>query len=118
MGDLSTHFSRYEFECGDGCGFAAVDVELLGILEELRDFFGARVTVTSGCRCAEHNADIGSKPTSYHIKGLAADIVIEGVPAGAVADHLEHNHAHYGIGRYTKWTHIDVRSRRARWTDR
>jgi len=115
MGDLSTHFSRYEFECHDGCGFAAVDVELLGILEDVRDFFNSPVTINSGCRCAAHNDDIGSKPTSYHIKGMAADIVVAGVSPERVADHLEHRYSKYGIGRYPGWTHIDVRKRRVRW---
>ena len=71
---LSKHFSREEFECGCGCGFAAVDVELLDILEKVRSKFNAPVTITSACRCAEHNSAIGGSYGSKHKKGIAADI--------------------------------------------
>jgi len=120
MGDISEHFSRHEFACGCGCGFAAVDVELLGVLEDIREHFNTPVKVSSGCRCAEFNTLIGSKATSYHIKGMAADIMVEGIPASMVADRLEHIYpAKYGIGRYlTGWTHIDMRARRVRWNSR
>jgi len=117
MGDLSEHFSRHEFACGCGCGFAAVDVELLGVLEDIREHFGAAVKVSSGCRCASHNADIGSKATSYHTKGTAADIIVKDIPASMVADRLEHIYPFkYGIGRYSSWTHIDMRERKVRWS--
>ena len=36
MGDVSPHFSQYEFECKCGCGFAAVDIDLLKVIEDVR----------------------------------------------------------------------------------
>ena len=43
-------------------------------LEEVRSVLGNRaILISSGYRCATLNSLVGSKPTSAHIKGLAAD---------------------------------------------
>ena len=116
MGDLSKHFSRNEFACRDGCGFATVDVQLIEVLEDVREHFDGRVRITSGCRCAAHNRSVGGAPDSEHTRGTAADIVVDGVAAHVVYDYLSTKYAgRFGIGKYTTWTHIDVRQRAARW---
>jgi uncharacterized protein YcbK (DUF882 family) len=81
MGDISTHFSRSEFEChcNNDCGFNAVDIDLLNMLEQVRTHFGRPVIIHCACRCLEHNRSVGSKDTSQHIKGLAADFHINGI---------------------------------------
>lgn len=113
---VSPHFAREEFACHCGCGFAAVDVGLLTVLESLRDHFNAPVAVVSGCRCEAHNQSQGGAPQSYHVKGMAADIKVQGIDPAAVADWLEAQFPHTcGIGRYPTWTHIDVRPTKARW---
>lgn len=116
-GRLSPHFFRSEFACHCGCGLAVADAELIRVLEDLREAFGGRKTrITSGCRCAAHNARIGGAPASKHLSGLAADIAIAGIDAAEVADYLEDRYPDcYGIGRYPGWTHIDVRPTKARW---
>lgn len=43
-------------------------------LNEARAIAGVPFIITSGMRCLEHNRSIGSKDTSSHIKGIAADI--------------------------------------------
>ena len=48
-------------------------------LEPLRDFIGKPITITSGYRNLRLNKAIGSKDSSYHTKGLAADIIIKGM---------------------------------------
>lgn len=45
------------------------------VLEPIRASLGP-VRVTSGYRCAELNAAVGSKPTSAHTQGRAADIKV------------------------------------------
>lgn len=116
MGDLSFHFSRSEFACRCGCGFDTVDHELIGVLEALRDRFGATVSINSGCRCATHNQAEGGSPKSQHLLGKAADVVVTGVLADKVADYLESAYPDkYGIGRYKGRTHIDVRAAKSRW---
>lgn len=42
-------------------------------LEKVRKILGAPMIITSGYRCLELNNKLGSKPTSAHVKGLAAD---------------------------------------------
>ena len=116
MGDLSTHFSRREFMCKCGCGFATVDSELLTVLEALRAHFDSTVRINSGCRCPSHNRAIGGSTDSEHTRGTAADIVVDGFPASTVYDWLIRSFpGRYGIGLYPGWTHIDVRLRPARW---
>ncbi len=117
MGDVSKHFDRAEFRCKCGmCEFEVVDVELLAVLEDLRDMTGKPVRITSGCRCPTYNKQVGGVWDSQHLKGIAADIVIDGYSPGKVHEYLNNKyHGRYGLGSYTTFTHIDVRRRFARW---
>lgn len=116
MGDLSTHFSSYEFECQCGCGFDEIAIELIEVLEGVREHFGTALNVNSGCRCTKHNASVGGTKRSQHVKGTAADIRVKGHSPSEVQAYLAETYPmSYGIGRYNSFTHIDVRGRRARW---
>lgn len=75
MGDLTKHFSRSEFACKCGCGFDDISMELVDILDWVREFSGYRIDIDSGCRCREYNKAKGFSKTSSHITGLAADII-------------------------------------------
>lgn len=44
------------------------------VLDPLREAYGKPIIVTSGYRCPKLNAIVGSKPSSQHVKGEAADI--------------------------------------------
>ncbi|CAB4127833.1 Peptidase M15A, C-terminal [uncultured Caudovirales phage] len=44
-------------------------------LESVRRLLGKPIHINSAYRCLAVNALLGSKPTSAHIKGLAADII-------------------------------------------
>jgi len=116
MGDLSEHFSRYEFACKDGCGFDTVDVKTLEALEGIRVHFNAPVKITSGCRCEAYNKKVGGKKNSQHLVGRAADIQVEDKSPIFVSEYAEHVMPNTGgIGRYSNFTHIDTRSGKARW---
>ena len=119
MGDLSKHFSRHEFKCKGKlclCRALAVDKVLVDVLEEVRTVFNKPVTVSSGYRCKSHNKSVKGGVTSVHLLGKAADIIIVGVPARDIQLYLENRYPDtYGIGRYEGFTHIDVRSKKARW---
>lgn len=39
---------------------------------------GVKINVTSGRRCATHNAAVGGAKNSQHLQGMAADIRAEG----------------------------------------
>lgn len=116
MGDVSEYFSRKEFACKCGCGFDAVDIELLSVLEDLRWHFSAPITITSGCRCAYYNEQVGGALNSKHVHAKAADIQVSGVDPKSVWGYLVGKYPFkYGIGLYNSWVHIDVRKEKARW---
>jgi uncharacterized protein YcbK (DUF882 family) len=119
MGDLSANFSRHEFacQCSADCGYDTVDAELVQVLEELRqDYEGAAITINSGHRCPAHNAAVGGAEKSVHLTGKACDIVVDGILPARVYAHLIGEYPErFGIGSYDEFTHIDVRSQKARW---
>ena len=89
-------------------------------LEIIRAHFNAPVTINSGYRNLEYNRNIGSKDTSQHVLGTAADIVVKGVSPDEVADAIEFlimggMLKEGGVGRYNTFTHYDIRGTRARW---
>ncbi len=118
MGDVSKHFSRSEFACNCGlCPQRAVDSELLTLLEGLREYFLQEVTITSGWRCEAHNKAVGGLPASKHLEGIAADIIVNGTPPDKVHYYLDKTYPdEMGLGKYSKFTHIDVRDHKARWS--
>jgi uncharacterized protein YcbK (DUF882 family) len=92
-----------------------MEPRLLAILSHVFDHFGERrIDVVSGYRNQR-------KTTSYHYKGSAADIRIEGVPARKLKAFVETLDAGgMGIGIYpiTGFVHVDVRPPPSyRWTD-
>ena len=112
----SKFFKRSEFACHCGCGFDTVDAELLEVLNNLRAYFNAPVKITSASRCRKHNDAIGGRSSSQHLLSKAADIVVLGVEHKDVSEYLSYISGNkYGIGSYDNFTHIDVRSTKARW---
>ena len=61
------------------------------ILQPVRDHFGRVVSVSSGYRSPELCTAIGSKITSQHAKGQAADFEIFGTPNNEVANWIKNN---------------------------
>jgi uncharacterized protein YcbK (DUF882 family) len=116
MSNISEHFSRKEFACRCGCGFDTADAELVRVLEELRAHFQRPVSVTSGSRCRDYNKKIGGASRSQHTLGKAADISVTGVVPKDVYLYLDKGYPdRYGLGDGTYFTHIDVRTEKARW---
>ena len=58
------------------------------VLQPVREYFGRVVTVSSGYRSPELCIAIGSKTTSQHAKGEAADFEIFGVSNKELADYI------------------------------
>jgi uncharacterized protein YcbK (DUF882 family) len=113
---ISKHFSRAEFACKCGCGFDTVDVELITILEDVREHFNASITINSGCRCVKHNKAVGGENNSLHMTGKAADFVVAGPSPAKVYQYLTGQYKdRYGLGLYKTWVHADSRSIKARW---
>ena len=119
MSQISKHFKRYEFECQCGCGANAADIELVGVLEKVREHFGEPIVITSANRCESHNTKVGGAVGSKHKQSIAVDFKVQDCSQDEVADYLEANYPDkYGIGRYNGRTHLDVRASKARWDKR
>ena len=121
MGDISKHFDRKEFACRCGCGTDTVDIELVEVLESIRAWARiqnptALVFINCGVRCLSHNKPVGGVRRSYHLLAKAADIRVGGLSPKEVAGFLDERFPDkYGVGLYSTFTHIDVRSEKARW---
>jgi uncharacterized protein YcbK (DUF882 family) len=116
MGDLTTNFSRHEFACKCNCGFDDISLELVDVLQDLREHYDKPIIINSACRCEKHNERVGGAKGSKHKEGIAADIVVSGKSPKVVHAYLINKYdGKYGIGRYNTFTHIDVRKTIGRW---
>ena len=110
------YITRAEIACKCGCGQDTFDVELSDVLESTRAHFKQRMFKVSGNRCAEYNKRICGAKNSQHIKSKAADIQIDNVSPVKVYEYLNNKYPNqFGVGSYESFTHVDVRSLKARW---
>jgi len=83
--NLSPHFTLEELTSSDLGSRHGIDntpsqfeienlTKLANKLEEVRKVLEHPIYITSGYRCSLLNKLVGSKPTSSHVNGLAADI--------------------------------------------
>lgn len=113
---LSTNFQVKEFACHDGSDIIKIDTELVSLLQNIRTHFNKPLTLNSAYRTPTHNRRVGGVSNSQHVYGTAADIVVSGVNPSEVAKYAEFLMPNKGgIGLYSTFTHVDVRSNRSRW---
>lgn len=79
------------------------------ILEPVRLRTGP-VTVTSGYRCLELNRRLGSRPTSHHVLGRAADIQVAKLSPLALCRLILELQLPFEqlIHEYGGWTHVSI----------
>ena len=114
---ITAHFNSAEFKCkckNKSCATTEIDHALVDILQQIRNHFGAEVTINSAYRCKKHNAAVGGAKDSFHIQGRAADIKVSGVKPKLVAQYAEHIGVK-GIGLYDTFVHVDTRTKRFLW---
>jgi uncharacterized protein YcbK (DUF882 family) len=69
------YFTLKEFDCPTELGSGSkMDSNFLDKLEEARVYSDIPFIINSAYRTKEHNAKVGGKPNSSHLKGLAVDI--------------------------------------------
>lgn len=85
------------------------------MLQRIRDAIGRPVTVTSAYRSLAVNKAVGGRTSSDHVMGMAADIVVPGMSAHALAKAIEPHMAEYGIGQLIlegikgkQWVHVST----------
>jgi uncharacterized protein YcbK (DUF882 family) len=94
-------------------------------LQVLRDYLGVSITVNSGYRSPEHTQKlieqgIRTSLKSYHVKGMASDIVANGFTPKQVFDAIEKLQSEGkmmigGLHAYNTFLHYDIRGHYARW---
>lgn len=120
--NLSANFSLQEMIASDyairhGITNSPTDAEtmenlhlLARGLERVRAVIGKPIIVNSGYRSPKVNSAVGGSKTSYHVKGLAADIRVPGMTAKdvclAIVEAKEKIQFRTVIWEGT-WTHID-----------
>lgn len=113
---LSKNFKVREFACSDGSDPIFIAPKLVEVLQNIRDHFGKPVTINSAYRTVNKNKACGGATQSQHLYGTAADISIKGVAPADVATYAEKLLSNYGgVGRYSTFTHVDVRETKSRW---
>ena len=86
----------------------------LDALEALRAAVGRPLVITSGRRCALHNAAVGGAPLSQHKTALAVDVSLHGHDRFKLYG-LAKEAGFTGIGKAASFLHLDRRSRPAEW---
>lgn len=112
---IAKYFKVKEFACKDGSQVVFIDDYLYNILDILRNKLGKPVIITSGYRTPEWNKKCGGAKYSYHMRGMAADIRVNGVSPKEIANKLNAivpNEC--GIIVYNNWVHFDVRTSKYR----
>lgn len=69
------YFMPSEFNC---CGELVADKmspKILKMLDTSRNIAGVPMVISSSWRSPEHNAQVGGKPNSAHLRGEAVDII-------------------------------------------
>lgn len=115
---LSANFLVKEFACKDGSDKILIDTDLVALLQKIRNYFGKPITLNSAYRNSTYNKKIGGVSNSQHTKGTAADIVVKDIKPSEVARYVEYiMPSKGGIGLYSNFVHVDVRTKRSRWTN-
>lgn len=117
---LETNFSLHEFVCKCGCKSVKFDMQVIRLLQKIRNHFNRPVTINSAYRCPTHNKKVGGVDNSQHMQGIACDISIKGVHPLEVARYAV-DISFTGVGVYTHngnlFTHVDTRKKVTYWVD-
>lgn len=108
------YFKKAEFACKCGKRYcdgypAEMNQKVVKAADKVRKHFGAPITVSSGLRCAKHNANVGGVSNSRHKLGKAMDFCVKGKTSDQVLAYVsqlpEIRYAYKIDGSYV---HMDV----------
>jgi hypothetical protein len=106
-----THTDHREFDNTPNSAETANLIRLAGLLEDVKILLGGKpVMVNSAFRSKQVNDAVGSKDTSQHRIGCAADIRVPGVTPDEVVKAVIASGIEYDqiIREFDRWTHISV----------
>jgi len=83
---------------------------LARFLEEVRRVLGRPIMVNSAYRSPQVNTAVGSKPTSQHCNGCAADIKVPGLTPDNIVKEILKTNLEYDqlIREFDSWVHISI----------
>lgn len=112
-----TSFEPHEF----GAEGHKMDEAFMRRLQSLRNLYRKPMIITSGYRSVEHNKAIGGAPTSMHLQGKAADILVAGKDAYELIG-LAYAVGFKGVGvsqrgaHGSRFIHLDTRDEPTVWS--
>lgn len=85
-------------------------VRLARLLEDVRRVLGRPIMVNSAYRSLKVNELVGSKPTSQHCIGCAADIKVPGLTPDDIVKQIIKTNIEYDqlIREFDSWVHISI----------
>ena len=119
---LSEHFTLEEMTASEAASRHGWDntpnadhtanlMRLAAFLERVRIVLGNKpISITSGYRCKLVNDSVGSKDTSQHRYGCAADIRVVGMTPRQVCEAIIKSKLEYDqvILEFNSWTHVSI----------
>jgi hypothetical protein len=103
------YFKQSEFRCKCGCGADTMQEKLIRVADRVREHFDRPMQVSSGRRCANHNARVGGVSNSRHLSGKAMDFCVVGKTAAQVLDYVKQQpEIRYAYAIDGTYVHMDV----------
>jgi uncharacterized protein YcbK (DUF882 family) len=114
------YFTYGEFDSPDFVGSGKlVSDELISMLDVARKKYGKPIIPNSGYRTIEHNAKVGGKPNSSHLKGLAVDIKCTNSTDRFLLEGILREVGFTRIGIGNSFIHVDIdkeKTQKLLWT--
>ena len=112
---MSKFFKPSEYACRCGCGFTEVHPATLSAADTIRSYTGKPQSISSGCRCPDHNKKVGGASASYHLPrfnngkmvGFALDLPTD--QPDDLYDFVIDNLPNISCIKYKDFIHIDCR---------
>ena len=106
-----THTDHREFDNTPNETEMANLVRLAAFLEQVKEVIGGKpIMINSAFRCHEVNQAVGSKDSSQHRHGCAADIRVPGMTPDEVVTTIMGSGLPYDqvIREFDRWTHVSI----------
>ena len=115
MGNLSEHFNHQDFFCRcEACKASneyKIHLGLVGVLEALAVKLNKPIKIKAAFRCEAENEKLGGGRKSFHLRGKAAHIYVDGMRPQELFKHLREIEDVKGLGLNLEdgTVHVDLR---------
>ena len=114
------YFNYEEFDSPDVQGSGQLmSNEIISMLDVVRKKYGKAIDINSGFRTPKHNAEVGGKVTSSHLKGLAVDISCTNSTDRFKLEGILREVGFTRIGMGSTFIHVDIdkeKTQKVLWT--